>query len=43
MQENVVKEDPDEKRLKLEPEVVLSVKEENDRWGVKEEVDCDSE
>ena len=43
LQGNVVKEDPDEKRLKLEPEVVLSVKEENDRWGVKEEVDCDSE
>ena len=36
-----VKEEPEEKRIKMEPEVILNVKEENEKWGVKEEVDSD--
>jgi len=35
--------EPDEKRLKLEPEVVMDVKEERDKWGIKEEVKYDSD
>jgi hypothetical protein len=33
----------EEKRAKLEPEVVLNVKEENEMWGIKEEVDFESD